>query len=91
VQAEHGGSLAFDQKPAQHIINFAKSTYEKITPAFFTATGKHSELADILYMRLDIINTTSGPVLIECEGVEPELFFRAHLPSVTAFCDALLN
>ena len=30
-----------------------------------------------LYLRIDVIESGDGPLLSECEGVEPELFFRA--------------
>jgi hypothetical protein len=38
-----------------------------------------------LYLRIDIIETAAGALLSECEGVEPELFFRARPESVALF------
>ena len=38
-----------------------------------------------LYLRIDVIETVTGGLLSECEGVEPELFFRARPGSVASF------
>ena len=40
-------------------------------------------------MRIDVIETANGPVLVECEGVEPELFFRAQAGSEALFREAI--
>lgn len=78
VHAERGGSLSFSQQPASHLIEFAISVYNKMFAALHHATGTVCDPDSILYLRIDIIDTSSGPLLIECEGVEPELFFRAQ-------------
>ena len=44
-----------------------------------------------LYLRIDLIETPTGGLLSECEGVEPELFFRAHSESVIRFAKFLEN
>lgn len=89
VHAERGGSLSFSNAPPQHLIDFANMTYQKIFPAFQKATLSKCKKELILYLRLDIIDTANGPVLIECEGVEPELFFRARPQSEVTFCEAI--
>jgi glutathione synthase/RimK-type ligase-like ATP-grasp enzyme len=77
VHAEQGGSLNFKTKPSSHIIEFAKKVFSKL------------DHAPILYLRIDIIDTPQGSKLIECEGVEPELFFRAKPSSVNLFCNSI--
>jgi hypothetical protein len=39
----------------------------------------------LLYLRIDIIEIAAGALLSECEGVEPELFFRTRNGSATRF------
>jgi glutathione synthase/RimK-type ligase-like ATP-grasp enzyme len=77
VHAEQGGSLNFNTQPSSHIIEFAKTVFSKI------------DHTPVLYLRIDIIDTSTGPTLIECEGVEPELFFRAQPASVNLFCHSI--
>ena len=90
VHAERGGSLNLDVVPPQPVLDFATQAYSRIKPAFEKATGHICHEKDILYMRLDIIDTLYGPVLMECEGVEPELFFRASPESVAQFCKSVI-
>jgi len=89
VHAERGGLLDLNAQPEKHIIEFAYQAYARIIPAFQEATHLTCHPHDILYLRLDIIDTAYGPVLIECEGVEPELFFRAKPESVLQFSSAV--
>jgi len=89
VHAERGGSLSFTQQPSQEMIAFACATYEKVLPAFKYATHESLDPHLITYLRLDIIETKSHYVLVECEGVEPELFLRATPDAVTKFCEAI--
>ena len=42
-----------------------------------------------LYLRIDITETAAGALLSECEGVEPELFFRARLVSAARFAEMI--
>jgi hypothetical protein len=44
-----------------------------------------------LYLRIDILETGGGPRVSECEGVEPELFFRARPGSERRFCELVLE
>lgn len=88
VHAERGGSVNFKQPP-QHIIDFANQVYCAVSPAYTKATHKTCNPDLILYLRIDVIDTSSGPVVIECEGVEPELFFRAQVDSEKRFSQAI--
>lgn len=86
VHAERGGTLTFQAAP-HHIIHFAKSIQEQVFSIFQNKTKKSFNRDLISYLRLDVIDTARGPLLIECEGVEPELFFRACTKSIELFCD----
>ena len=44
-----------------------------------------------LYLRIDILQTADGPRVSECEGVEPELFFRARPGSEHRFRELVLE
>ena len=85
IHAERGGSLHFPVTPSADVIDFAHYAYKQILPAYKQATGHTCSDSNVLYMRIDIIETKNGPVLVECEGVEPELFFRAHPGSEVSF------
>ena len=89
VHAERGGGFVFNEIPSDHLIQFAKEVRKKILPVFNKKTGSSMVDTELLYLRIDVIDTQQGPVVIECEGVEPELFFRAHLPSTQLFSDAI--
>lgn len=91
VHAERGGSLSLATQPSPEVIDFAKSVYAAILPAFKQATGLSCDPVQILYLRIDIIETARGPLLIECEGVEPELFFRASPRSEFKFSEAIAS
>lgn len=79
VQAEQGGSTNFIEPP-QEVIKFAQDNLSKIISGY-----------DPLYLRLDILQTDNGLLLSECEGVEPELFFRANEKSKDLFYQALIK
>lgn len=85
IHADHGGSLHFPVSPSLAVINFAHHVHQQIIPAFKHATGLACNDSQLLYMRVDVIETENGPLLIECEGVEPELFFRARHGSEVTF------
>jgi len=89
VHAEKGGSISFSCQPKQNMIDFAETIYQKVFFAFKKAMQIECDPHSVLYLRLDIIETNRGPVLIECEGVEPELFFRAKPKSEIIFCKAI--
>lgn len=90
VHAERGGSLHFAQPP-KHIIQFAMQAAEKILPAYEEATDLTFDPELLLYLRFDIIDADCGPLLIECEAVEPELFFRARPASVILFSETVVK
>lgn len=85
IHADHGGSLHFPVTPSSAVIDFSHHVHQQIIPAFKHASGLTCESSQLLYMRVDVIETENGPVLIECEGVEPELFFRAQHGSEVTF------
>jgi glutathione synthase/RimK-type ligase-like ATP-grasp enzyme len=84
AHAEQGGSLRFAEPPAP-----VRAVGDSIQPLLAKAFSVRHDSAGIrrppLYLRLDIIEAASGPVLSECEGVEPELFFRARPESIGIF------
>ncbi len=42
-----------------------------------------------LHLRIDVIETVTGGLVSECEGVEPELFFRARPGSAARFAELI--
>jgi len=89
VHAEYGGTLHFPVTPPASVKEFANEVYLQLLPALLRATGISLMSSSILYMRIDVIETANGPVLVECEGVEPELFFRAQAGSEALFREAI--
>jgi len=83
VHAEQGGSLRFAEPPAS--IRAAGDHVMSRFPAAFARQGQIAAPALPLYLRIDLIETAAGPLLSECEGVEPELFFRARPGSEQQF------
>jgi glutathione synthase/RimK-type ligase-like ATP-grasp enzyme len=63
VQRDHGGSAVVGSPPAA-VTELA----DQIVRSYLTS--------DILYARIDIVVTRSGPLLMEVELIEPELFFE---------------
>lgn len=75
VHAEKGGSLQFADPPAtvraagdQVMVHLAEA---------YAGRYEGEVILPPLYLRLDLIELDTEPLLSECEGVEPELFFRA--------------
>jgi hypothetical protein len=85
VHAEQGGSLRFAEPPTpvQAVGDLAVA---RLREAFAL---RHDDTArprfPPLYLRVDVIAAAAGPILSECEGVEPELFFRARSGSEQRF------
>jgi glutathione synthase/RimK-type ligase-like ATP-grasp enzyme len=75
VHEEHGGTLR------QH----------RPDPAWITAAQRILGLVDgdLLYARVDLIGTAAGPVLVELELVEPELFVRFDAAAPARFATAV--
>jgi len=75
VHAEQGGSLKFTTPPAE--VRAAGDHVIAHLAAAFARRHDHEVPFPPLYLRMDLIESPTGPLLSECEGVEPELFFRA--------------
>ena len=74
VHAERGGSLRFADPPAS-VRALADQAAAAVPQAFAKRAGHSCRMP--LYLRIDVIETSTAELLSECEGVEPELFFRA--------------
>jgi hypothetical protein len=88
VHAEQGGALRFDSPPME-VKLFGDQVSEALGVAFEAGTGRSPQTP--LYLRIDVIPSACGPLLSECEGVEPELFFRVCPGSEKRFARALLG
>ena len=88
--AERGGSLLFQNAPAQ-VRAVADQLIERLPGAFHRCKAERyrSSLFPLLYLRVDVIPAERGPLISECEGVEPELFFRARPGCEKVFADML--
>lgn len=82
VHAERGGSLRFAAPPAV-VRDLGDQVATAVPRAFAHGSGRTCRMP--LYLRIDIIETSAGSLLSECEGVEPELFFRARPGSEALF------
>ena len=88
VHAERGGSLRFAEPPS--VLRQLGDQVAAVVPrAFASRAGTSCRMP--LYLRIDLIETPTGGLLSECEGVEPELFFRAQSESVIRFAKFLEN
>lgn len=92
VHGEFGGSLDFDTPPAA-IKEFCDRACSFILPVFkktdYYRLSKTKLCFEPLYLRIDVIESKDGLLVSECEGVEPELFFRAKGGSEEIFCNAI--
>ena len=91
VHAEQGGSLRFADPPTA-----ARRLTELVIDRCHAALCRTRPEAKLwkdafppLYLRIDVIETAAGTVVSECEGVEPELFFRARPGSEQLCCEAI--
>ena len=84
VHAERGGSLRFADPPL--IVRELGDRVAAAVPSAFARRGGRSCRMP-LYLRIDVIETATGGLLSECEGVEPELFFRARSGSTARFAE----
>jgi glutathione synthase/RimK-type ligase-like ATP-grasp enzyme len=76
VHAEQGGSIRFDDPPPA-VRALGDAVIHALPQAFALNDRAHQVRFPPLYMRIDVIDAERGPLVSECEGVEPELFFRA--------------
>jgi glutathione synthase/RimK-type ligase-like ATP-grasp enzyme len=88
--AEQGGALHFGDAP-ERLRRVADQAVQQLPDAY---NRRHPEamqksLFPLLYLRVDLIESEAGPLVSECEGVEPELFFRARPGSESDFADLL--
>ena len=88
VHAERGGSLEFAEPP--FMVRQAADQAAAAFPQAFAHRGDRTCRMP-LYLRIDIIETAAGALLSECEGVEPELFFRAKPGSAARFAELSEN
>ena len=86
VHAERGGSLAFADPPGG-VRRAADLAAASVPHAFARRSGRPCRMP--LSLRIDVIETAGGCLLSECEGVEPELFFRARPGSAARFAECL--
>ncbi len=86
VHAERGGSLRFADPPGG--VRDLGDRAASAVPRAFAHRGS-SACGMLLYLRIDIIETATGCLLSECEGVEPELFFRARPRSAARFAELI--
>lgn len=86
VHAERGGSLRFVDPPA--VVREAGDQAAAAVPRAFAHRESRSCRMP-LYLRIDVIETAGGGLLSECEGVEPELFFRARPGSTARFAELI--
>lgn len=84
VHAERGGSLGFAEPPPV-VRRMGDRAAAAVPRAFAIHEDRSCRMP--LYLRIDIIETASGALLSECEGVEPELFFRARPGSAARFAE----
>lgn len=88
VHAERGGSLRFADPPAV-VRELGDRIAAAVPSAFAKRSGNACRMP--LYLRIDVIETATGGLLSECEGVEPELFFRARAGSTALFAELIEN
>ncbi|MBL8826252.1 MAG: hypothetical protein JNM18_04650 [Planctomycetaceae bacterium] len=90
VHAEQGGSLRFADPP-QSVLRAGDRVVANIAAAY--RVRHDDDLGQCafppLYVRIDLIESAAGVLLSECEGVEPELFFRARDGSERVCCDGI--
>ncbi|MDX2192741.1 MAG: hypothetical protein NW201_05270 [Gemmatimonadales bacterium] len=76
VQSDFGGAVAPAEPKPETLVLAARA--HGATPA------------SCLYARVDIVETERGPLLMELEVLEPELFFRVARPSAGRLAEAVL-
>jgi len=77
VQNDHGGTVEA-LVPGQALLAFAEHA--------LAASGR-----PWLYARVDVVETASGPVLMELEMLEPDLFLSAAPAAAERLADALMD
>jgi glutathione synthase/RimK-type ligase-like ATP-grasp enzyme len=75
VQADWGGSVTLARAPVE-LRELAEQVVATVQPT-------------PAYARVDVVATANGPLLMELELIEPELFLTHAPDSVSLFCDAI--
>lgn len=90
VHAEQGGSLRFADPP-RAVLQAGDRVAAAMDAAYRVrhADDLAPRAFPPLYVRIDLIESAAGVLLSECEGVEPELFFRAKDGSERSCCDGI--
>lgn len=88
IHTQHGGRFQY-QDPPSEILHLGNQAAKGLPSIFQQASGISG--MSPLYLRIDIIPGSEGPLLSECEGVEPALFFRANPGSEERFVKAMLR
>ena len=86
VHAERGGTVRFADPP-DGVRRAGDRAVAAVPRAFAHQNSRGCRMP--LFLRIDLIETAAGSLLSECEGVEPELFFRARPGSEARFADCL--
>lgn len=79
VQENHGGRLE-PAEPHPASLDLARRACEQATASLDT---------DLVYARVDLVETADGPQLMELELIEPELFLRVRPEAATRLVDGL--
>jgi glutathione synthase/RimK-type ligase-like ATP-grasp enzyme len=74
VHEEFGGSVECAEPPAA-VLRAARAAIDTISPLPFA--------------RVDVVETKQGPLVMELELIEPELFLRCHPDAPARFAEAL--
>jgi glutathione synthase/RimK-type ligase-like ATP-grasp enzyme len=77
VQSDFGGSAA-PFMPSPDLLAFARDALATVRKP-------------CLYARVDVVETTRGPLLMELELIEPELFFLIVPSAAETFADAIVK
>lgn len=77
VQDDFGGSVSLFE-PGEDLLNFAKQVLQKC-PKMPS------------YARVDICQSAKGPLLMELELIEPELWFRLYPPAIKSMMHAIIR
>lgn len=81
VQDDHGGTVHPHEPTA---------TESALAERAIAAAARHTA-AEILYARVDLVDTATGPQVMELELIEPELFLRNQPASADALAHCLLS
>lgn len=84
VQSDYGGSVEAAE-PGPVLRRWAKDCLERSAEPLGAAAGD----SPLLYARVDAIETTSGPLLMELELIEPQLFLGTAPGAAARFAAAI--